>query len=121
LRDKRPPERVRVPATRATSNRAVGKVAWQMGAVIFPAEKSFGKFADHHTNLQNHLSGGEIVLQMGAVVFPAEKSLCKLEQSFFRRRNRFANGSSRFSGGKVTWQICKMTGLMSKTLKNTLK
>jgi hypothetical protein len=45
-----------------------------MGAVIFPAEKSFGKFADHHTNLQNHLSGGEIVLQMGAVVFPAEKS-----------------------------------------------
>jgi hypothetical protein len=92
-----------------------------MGAVIFPAEKSFCKFADHHTNLQNHFSGGEIVLQMGAVVFPAEKSLCKLEQSFFRRRNRFANGSSRFSGGKVTWQICKMTGLMSKTLKNTLK
>jgi hypothetical protein len=77
LRDKRPPERVRVPATRATSKRAVGKVAWQMGAVIFPAEKSFGKFADHHTNLQNHLSGGEIVLQMGAVIFPAEKSFGK--------------------------------------------
>jgi hypothetical protein len=87
LRDKRPPERVRVPATRATSNRAVGKVAWQMGAVVFPAEKSFGSW----------------------------------EQPFFRRRSRFANVSSHFSGGKVTWQICKMTGLMSKTLKNTLK
>jgi len=45
-----------------------------MGAVVFPAEKSFCKFADHLTNLQNHFSGGEIALQMGAVVFPAEKS-----------------------------------------------
>ena len=104
-----------------SSHLSGGKVTLQMGAVIYPAEKSFCKFADHLTNLQNHFSGGEISLQMGAVAFPPEKSFYKWEQSFFRRRNRFANGSSHFSGGKVTWQIYKMTGLMSKTLKNTLK
>jgi hypothetical protein len=71
--------------------------------------------------VSSHFSGGETVLQMGAVVFPTEKSPGKFTKPFFRRRNRFANGSRRFSGGKVTWQIYKMTGLMSKTLKNTLK
>jgi hypothetical protein len=64
--------------------------------------------------VSSHFSGGEIVLQ---ICRPPHK----LAKPFFRRRNRFTNGSRRFSGGKVTWQIYKMTGLMSKTLKNTLK
>jgi hypothetical protein len=55
--------------------------------------------------LQNHFSGGEISLQMGAVAFPPEKSFYKWEQSFFRRRNRFANWSSHFSGGEIVLQM----------------
>jgi hypothetical protein len=64
------------------------------------------------------LQMGEIVLQMGEVVSPAEKSLCSWEKSFLRRRNRFAHGRNRFSDGKVTWQICRMAGLASKTKQN---
>jgi len=104
---------------RATSNRAVGKVILQMGAVVFPAEQSFCKWEQsfckweqsfckweqsffrrksHFVNVSSHFSGGKVVLQ---ICRPPHK----LAKPFFRRRNRFTNGSRRFSGGEIALQI----------------
>jgi len=67
--------------SRATSNRAVGKVILLMGEVTFPTEKSFCKRErsflrrrNHFANGSSHFSGAEVALLMGEVVFPAEKS-----------------------------------------------
>ena len=86
----------------------------------------------HFANGSSRFSDGKVVLQICKPPYKLakpfysweksfykwEKSFYKWEKSFLRRRNRFAHGRNRFSDGKVTWQICRMAGLASKTKQN---
>ena len=82
-----------------------GKVTLQMGAVIFPAEKSLCKWEQSFFRRKSRFANLQTTTQTCKTIFPTEKSFYKWEQSFFRRRNRFANWSSHFSGGEIALQI----------------
>ena len=82
-----------------------GKVTLQMGAVVFPAEKSLCKWEQSFFRRKSRFANLQTTTQTCKTIFPAEKSFYKWEQSFFRRRNRFANWSSHFSGGEIALQI----------------
>ena len=100
---------------RATSNRAVGKVILQMGAVVFPAEQSFCKWELSFCKWEQSFCKWEQSFCKWELSFCKwELSFCKWEQSFFRRKSHFVNVSSHFSGGKVVLQICRPPHKLAK-------